>query len=182
MIRVEKSAGLLISEIVSRILENILLYSVRANEEVTETLSIGTFQNGREEGYTYTVSRWEETTKNALSEEAQKKLEEIHSTFTWCTYEHRNSDNIIVNGRGGRLMPDELPYIGESKYDYLGSFRYDEYGKAAQLLADQILDFLQYGKIPKAEGEEENKKICAGCGEEIDELQAQVGDRHAACS
>jgi len=67
---------------------------------------------------------------------------EGQESFTWCTYEHRNSDEIIINGKEGYIsMNGELPYNGSKKYDYLASFRYDQAKECAQELAKRIKDW-----------------------------------------
>ena len=134
MTRIEKRAGLLISEIITSLLQDYLSQNVTlANSEIESALSIGVFKNGREEGYEYTVFR---------------EGEESNSSFTWCTYEHRNSDSIIINGKEGFLGYGDLPYIGESKNDFIASFEFNEYGEAAQFLAHQIANFIVNGKTP----------------------------------
>lgn len=93
-------------------------------EELTDIrfagkVEIGTFDNCRERGYTYKVDGGE---------------------FTYCVYEHRNSDQIIINGCKNEEVKPYGPYNGGSKYDYLECFSYNEYTKCAEELASKLLD------------------------------------------
>ena len=91
---------------------------------------VGCFTNSREVGLTYAVEN--------------KK----HESFTFCTYEHRNSDCIIINGKEGYVSSsDELPYISDSKWECLGCAGYEQYDEAAKILAKLIKDF-HNGKTP----------------------------------
>ena len=72
-----------------------------------------------------------------------KKGQEVKTVHkTWCTYEHRNSDNIIINSKegwaGGCV---DVPYGGGSKYDYDASFSYEQYEAAAQGIIDLIIEY-----------------------------------------
>lgn len=90
-------------------------------------ISIGTFTNCRECGYTYMITDGS-----------------YDNWFTFCTYEHRNSDDIVINGKTGLVnMNDELPYNGDSKYDFLASFRYDDYEGAVSKLVELINDVVK---------------------------------------
>lgn len=81
---------------------------------------VWTFTNCRECWYTYMVSKGE---KN----------------FTFCTYEHRNSDDIIINGKEWRISWNwDLPYISDSKWAYLWSAYYKEYDRATDILIERI--------------------------------------------
>jgi hypothetical protein len=83
-----------------------LMYDMR------DELVFGTFDNCREYGLTVTVSGW-----------------------TFAVYEHRNSDNICVEG----CPTDETevfgPYGGEDKYDVLFTTEWRNYEVAAKALA-----------------------------------------------
>ena len=68
---------------------------------------VNTLQNGRETGLTFIVER-----KNNNVE--QKDF------FTFCVYEHRNSDEIIINGKEG-FLSYELPYISKTGLNLLVS-------------------------------------------------------------
>jgi len=87
---------------------------------------VGTFTNCRECGCTFIISKNEPTYK----------------AFTFCVYEHRNSDEIIINGSEGYISCNgDLPYNGDSKYSYLNSFRYDSHIECAEKLAELINNF-----------------------------------------
>ena len=83
---------------------------------------IWTFTNCRECWLTYMVNKkWDRTIK-----------------FTFCTYEHRNSDSIIINWKEWYISHNwDLPYQWD-KYDYLWSVWPEEYDKATDVLIDEI--------------------------------------------
>lgn len=86
-------------------------------------VSVGTFTNCRECGYTF-------------------KVMEKGRSFTWCVYEHRNSDEIIINGKIGYIgINGDLPYNSDNKWDYLHSFSYDQHKECAEKLAELINNF-----------------------------------------
>lgn len=117
--RVEKEEGLLISEIIYNLVRDELNY-FNSNAKVL----VGSFTNCRECGYTFKVSY-------------------RGKRFTWCIYEHRNSDDIIINGKEGYIcFNGELPYMGEDKYSYIRSFSYNQYYECAKELSRLIKEFL----------------------------------------
>ena len=68
-------------------------------------------------------------------------------TFTFCTYEHRNSDSIIINGKKGYIsIAGNLPYKSDNKYEYLDSFAFDQHYQAANRLYALILIFFGQNK------------------------------------
>jgi len=88
------------------------------------------FMNCRESGLTFTVGF------------------DIDSP-TFCIYEHRNSDEIIVNskkGWGGRN--GELPYKADSKHVYDKAFSFNEYVECADYLEEQFLLANGHNEIP----------------------------------
>ena len=94
-------------------------------------VSVGCFTNCREVGLTYQVH-----------------TKDYKKSFTFCTYEHRNSDQIIINGKDGYIsLNGELPYIADSKWQYLDVASYGEYQIASDKLADLILKFHTTGKL-----------------------------------
>lgn len=98
------------------------LSKLTLNKEVT----VGTFTNCRECGYTFRVSIYEPE----------------YRAFTFCVYEHRNSDKIIINGKEGCIsLNGDLPYNGDSKWDYLHSFDYDQHKECALKLQELINNF-----------------------------------------
>ena len=110
----------------------LVLEHLRDNEALRNiNISIGTFTNCRECGLTFLIL-------------------EKGEAFTWCVYEHRNSDNIIINGKRGYItLNGDLPYNGESKYDYLATFNYNEHYECAEKLAELILNFHKKNKRRK---------------------------------
>lgn len=86
-----------------------LLYDTR------DELVFGTFDNNREYGITVTVSGW-----------------------TFSVYEHRNSDDIIVNGCPTADVEPFGPYGGGDKYDVLHGSPWRDYEGAAKALAVAI--------------------------------------------
>lgn len=83
---------------------------------------VGTFMNCREMGLTFTV--YDKTDK----------------PFTWCVYESRGGDNIVINGRKDFFhISDTLPYC--DNYRNLAEFDFGEYHEAAAKLTDMILKY-----------------------------------------
>ena len=90
-------------------------------------ITIGTFTNCRECGLTFLVSDY-------------SKKE--NQTFTFCIYEHRNSDTIIINGKAGHItMNGDLPYKTDNKNEYIAEFSCEQYYQCAKKLADLIKEF-----------------------------------------
>jgi len=100
-----------------------VLEHLRNREELKDIpIEVGTFTNCRECGLTFKV--------------AEEKA------FTWCVYEHRNSDEIILNGKEGHItLSGDLPYKGNSKYDYIASFKFNQHYECAEKLAKLIIAF-----------------------------------------
>ena len=68
-------------------------------------ICVNCFQNCREMGLTFTNL-------------------DSNDDMTYCVYEHRNSDDIIINGKKNwTSFAGDLPYIGKTKYDCIASFR-----------------------------------------------------------
>ena len=84
-------------------------------------VEVGTFDNCREYGNTYRVI-------DALQD------------YTFCVYEHRNSDQIIINGCKSDEIKPYGPYSGESKYDFYASFGYGEHYNATKKLYEMMLE------------------------------------------
>ena len=109
-------------------IENGLEISLKVLDELkkhklNKDVTIGTFTNCRECGLTFRVFGKEKS-------------------FTWCVYEHRNSDEIIINGKEGYIsFNGDLPYNGDSKYSYLHSFNHGEFTECADKLAEIINNF-----------------------------------------
>lgn len=79
-------------------------------------LEILTFNNCREYGYTYAV----------------KGGKQDH---VFCVYEHRNSDQICINGCKRKDIKPYGPYLDGSKWDVLHMEDYDGYHETAKQLA-----------------------------------------------
>lgn len=81
--------------------------------ELPEGINFGTFNNCREYGITYKYNGW-----------------------TFCLYEHRNSDNIILQGCPDADVEPYGPYgkDSDSKWDVLADFKFGQYENAAEAL------------------------------------------------
>lgn len=107
----------------------IILEFMRNNEEIRHIdIAVGAFTNCREAGLTYKVTGYNKDNKYVPCE-----------NFTFCTYEHRNSDEIIINGKPGYInLNGDLPYKEGDKYHFIASFRYNQHYEAANKLAELI--------------------------------------------
>lgn len=128
----------------------LVLEHLRNNEDLTNSceISVGTFTNCRENGLTFAILGF-------YDDNGKHVIGSMDKAFTYCVYEHRNSDEIIINGKSGYIsMNGDLPYNEETKYDYIASFRFDQHMKCAQKLADLMLEsrkkFLKSKKIETA--------------------------------
>ena len=96
---------------------------------------VGCFTNCREVGHTFIV-----------------ESNDPGGFFTFCVYEHRNSDSIIINGKPGYITTlGDLPYMADSKYIYIDSFGPDEIFEAAETLKDLIKHKIDTKNEPKEE-------------------------------
>lgn len=75
----------------------------------------GVFDNCREYGLTVRAGDW-----------------------TFCVYEHRNSDSICIEGCPTSEAPFYGPYGGEDKYDTLATYGPGKYAQVALCLAEMI--------------------------------------------
>lgn len=127
----------------------LVLEHLRDHEDLNRLcdIQVGTFTNNRESGLTFAVVGY-----------CEPSGEFIHSStyesFTYCVYEHRSSDRIILNGKPGFVSANgDLPYKGDSSSNVIASFRYDEHYKCAEKLVKLILlgreDFLAEAAKPK---------------------------------
>lgn len=109
--KITKEQGIINSEEV--------LKRLKKRKELREyEIYIGCFTNCREVGLTLYV---------------------VEKNKTFCIYEHRNSDEIIINGKDGCIcLNGELPYKGD-KWDHYGSVSFGEFDKATDLLVKEIL-------------------------------------------
>lgn len=71
-------------------------------------VEFGTFDNCREYGLTITAGDW-----------------------TFCAYEHRNSDEIHIEGCPTTDVKEWGPYGGSDKFDTLAHYRWEQYGSVA---------------------------------------------------
>lgn len=117
------SKGLSISLIILEILRNF--------DELNDIdIIVGTFTNCRECGLTFAMFEGR-----------------VDDHFTFCVYEHRNSDNIIINGKKGLIsMNGDLPYCADSKWKFLAEFNYNEHYQCAVALKDLILEKYRLAK------------------------------------
>lgn len=84
--------------------------------EFGELVSWDTFDNCREHGLTVSTP----------------------GGWTFCWYEHRNSDTIHIEGCPTSEMQSFGPYGGESKYDTLAEFWPETYDAVAECLSEMI--------------------------------------------
>ncbi len=103
---------------------------VRVAREMGEFVSYGTFYNLREHGLTYTVLGPDLHPENG---------------WTFCVYEHRNSDEIIINGCRTAEVKPYGPYGGQDKWDTLGCFDYGNYDDAANALIRILNLAMEFG-------------------------------------
>jgi len=108
-----------------------VLKRLKKRKETTANITVGTFTNCREVGLTFAVTGYYKG-KDYVSLPMDR-------WFTFCVYEHRNSDDIIINGKQGLISHNgDLPYIADSKWDYLGSTRYEDFDGATNILVSLI--------------------------------------------
>lgn len=123
MKRIELAKGLEISlEVLKRL---------KKRKDLNADINVGTFTNCREVGLTFAITGYYEgKTYKPLS---------INDWFTFCVYEHRNSDDITINGKQGYINHNgDLPYIADSKWSYLASSGYKQYNEATDKLVELI--------------------------------------------
>lgn len=108
----------------------IVLEFIRNNKELRNyDINVGTFTNCREVGLTFIISGY--TDKNGKYH--------LIKPFTYCIYEHRNSDEIIINGKEGYIsLNGDLPYNGDSKYSYIAAFEYNQHYECSFKLSELI--------------------------------------------
>lgn len=101
------------------------------DQQDVSNVSVTPFYNGRENGNAYTV------------------ITPDGSTRTFSVYEHRNTDSIIINGKTNwdSSNPKNLPYAGQSKYEYFAEFHPRDKQQAANALAFYMKE-AQKGELP----------------------------------
>jgi hypothetical protein len=124
-----------------------ILEQLRNDEDlINYTVTVKTLTNARECGLVFIV--------NGCIKDGKY---ECFKPFTFCTYEHRNSDNIIINGlEGYHDNNGSLPYKGKSKYEYIAEFSYNQVYEAAEALTKLIRE---YADTMYANVQAENKKL-----------------------
>lgn len=92
--------------------------------------SVGSFDNSREWGLTYTVMTPE------------------GSTRTFAVYEHRNTDSIIINGKENwDPRVDRLPYAQDSKNAFFAEVSVEDFPRVAESLGFFMKE-AQRGELP----------------------------------
>jgi len=104
-----------------------VLKRLRRRPKIREyEIIVGCFTNCREVGLTFFPS--------------MKNDKYLNHSKTFCIYEHRNSDSIIINGKDGYVSGyEELPYKADNKWDVIAEAKCGEYDKATDLLVKEIL-------------------------------------------
>jgi len=92
-------------------------------EAFRDGIDFGTFDNCREWGLTFTVGDW-----------------------TFCCYEHRNSDEVHIEGCPTDQTEPFGPYGGESKYDTLFRSEPEQYQTVTKVLV-RIIEAARRGEI-----------------------------------
>lgn len=113
----------------------IVLEHLRDHAELCQhcDINVGAFTNGREVGLTFSVLGY-------FDDDGNNVVGALEDAFTYCVYEHRNSDEIILNGKAGYICYNgELPYQGDSKNDFIAHFSYKNHYDCALKLANLIL-------------------------------------------
>ena len=85
---------------------------IRVAKEMGELVSFGVFDNCREHGITVSSA----------------------GGWTFCVYEHRNSDEICIEGCPTPEVRPYGPYGGRDKYDVLFRTRWQDYDGAARAM------------------------------------------------
>lgn len=96
--------------------------------EQRDMFDFGTFENCREYGVTVTVAGW-----------------------TFAAYEHRNSDNICVEGCPTGEVKEYGPYGGEDKYDVLSYANWKQYHHAVEDLVRAVRHVLEHEGATRAD-------------------------------
>lgn len=103
------------------VLKNISDELYNSDLETEIELEIGNFDNCREYGFTYSIKG--------------SKQDNV-----FCVYEHRNSDQICVNGCAREDVKSYGPYSGETKWDVLFSANYEEYHSVSEQLTQWLME------------------------------------------
>ena len=104
----------------AEVIKLLLLDSLKYSEVLGgKSLEIFPFDNCREFGYMYHVIGGEQD-------------------LTFSVYEHRNSDEIIINGCETSDVKSYGAYNGNSKYSYLKNFSFDQHYQVAKQLRNYL--------------------------------------------
>jgi hypothetical protein len=105
-----------------------ILEFLRKSDELNKIdIHVECFINCRECGLTFTV----------YNKDWSKK-------YTFCIYEHRNTDSIIINGKADwTSIAGDLPY---QEKDYIKGFAYNQHYQCAEKLQELILEFYNKNK------------------------------------
>lgn len=107
-------------------------------------IEVGRFENGREQGYVFSISVPSYFSKT--SEFEQKN---------WAVYEHRNSDNLcVLSSRSFTINTPSVEemFNGKSKWDYDKAFSVGDVISCGKYLVREMRDFILYA-YKKEEGE-----------------------------
>jgi hypothetical protein len=120
-----------------------VLELLRNDDELKNVdITVRCFTNCREQGLTFTVY-----------------AHEPFAQTTYCVYEHRNSDSIIVNHKDDwNALNGELPYMADSKSVYDKSFDPGEYDKCANYLKETFLEWIKTHEEYKESKKERGSK------------------------
>lgn len=114
----DKSSQEVIKEVILALVQKDLSCYMCGEEGAS--LLVGEFDNCREYGYTYALSG-------------------AKQDIVFCVYEHRNSDQIIINGCLRKDVKSYGPYKEGNKYDVLAEFSYNQYTECAERLAEFLV-------------------------------------------
>lgn len=121
--------GLISSFIVLQFLQN----DEKLNRECR--IHVECFQNCREHGLTFSMYSYNDD---------EGKGQYIRDKETFCVYEHRNSDSIIVNGKTNwTSFSGDLPFRQDSKFRYDAEFKADEHYQCYLFLKQKFLEIRQ---------------------------------------
>lgn len=123
----------------------VVLELLRNSEELCEKVRIHVecFNNGREHGLTFSMGSYLDDSSKVCF---------LKDRFTFCVYEHRNSDEIIINGKmNWSSFSGDLPYSSDSKNIFCACFKYSEHYKVAEWLIKKFLEIRSVEMTKKQE-------------------------------
>lgn len=101
----------------------------RVVKAMGELVSFGVFDNCREHGITVSSA----------------------GGWTFCVYEHRNSDDITIEGCPTPQIKPYGPYSGEDKYDTLFQARWRDYDGAAAAMIAMLKASVEFDVVTREE-------------------------------